>query len=284
MTKNHAASVRARLLNLARAEGDDFQRVLTRYAVERLLYRLSISSHHDKLVLKGATLFALWLGKPHRATRDLDLLGRGDPDVDAFVFAFREIAAIPCPEDGLIFDQASLTGSLIREEAAYMGVRVKLDADLDGAVIALQVDVGTSDAVVPPPQQVDMPSLLELPHARVMAYAKETVIAEKFEAMVQLGIANSRMKDFYDLDLMRRRFSFDGSVVAEAIVATFRRRQTPIPTEIPLALTDTFARDSGKLQQWKAFLRKSGVTDAPELAEVVAGLRAWLWPLIDQGG
>jgi len=280
VTSKQAISVRARLLERARRDGEDFQRLLVRYAIERLLYRLSVSAHADAFVLKGATLFALWLGKPHRATKDLDLLGRGSPDVDRLVAELREIAAVTCAEDGMQFDIDEITGAPIREDAVYAGVRVVVPGRLAGARVKVQVDVGLGDATVPAPSTVEVPSLLDLPPPRLRAYARETVIAEKLEALVVLGITTSRMKDIYDLDLLRKRFDLDDDTLAEAIRATFARRGTPIPRDVPIGLSDTFAGDAVKQTQWAAFLRKATEDEKLDLAEVIAALRAWLVPVL----
>lgn len=279
--KNHPASVRARLLNLARAERVEFQRMLVRFANERLLFRIATSDHRDRFVLKGATLFSVWMGQPHRATKDLDLLGRAEPDIDRMVATFREITAIAFEEDGLAFDPAGITGSFIREEARYIGVRVMVPADLAGARVALQVDVGLGDAVVPPPEELALPSLLGLPAASMRAYPKEAVVAEKLEALVILGMTNSRMKDYFDLDLLHRTYVFDDRLV-DAVRATFGRRATPIPVIVPIGLTDGFAADASKQVQWAAFLRKSGVTGASPIDDVVRRLHAWLWPVLER--
>lgn len=278
MTDN-AVSVRARLLNLARQDGEDFQRLLIRFAIERLLYRLSKSEHSEDFVLKGATLFAQWLGKPHRATKDLDLLGRGGPDIDRLLQVFRDVAALACPEDGVVFDADAVVGRAIREDALYHGVRVVVPGDLAGARFKVQVDIGVGDAIVPRPEDVELVPLLPLPVPRLKAYAKETVVAEKLEALVVLGLATSRMKDLYDLDLLRERFDFDHAL-GESIKATFARRGTPIPEELPIGLNDAFALDEGKQVQWRAFVRKSGGESARDLGEVVRDLREWLWPLL----
>ncbi len=277
--KNPANAVRAKLLERAHRDGEDYNRLLIRYAIERLLYRLSISPHAGDFVLKGATLFALWMGRPHRATKDLDLLSRGSPGVDRLVEVFRVIAAVDCPEDGMVFDPTGIVGEPIREEARYAGVRVVVSGSLAGAPVKVQVDVGLGDATVPPPTAVEVTSLLALPAPRLRAYAPETVVAEKLEALVQLGIANSRMKDFYDLDLLRRTFAFDDTLV-EAVSATFTRRGTPIPSELPIGLSGDFAQDAVKLTQWSAFLRRAGGETDLGLAEVVAALRGWLWPVL----
>lgn len=272
-------SVRARLLARARRDGEDFQRLLVRFAIERLLYRLSVSEHADDFVLKGATLFALWLGRPHRATRDLDLLGRGSPDVDRLVLVFREVASVPCPEDGVTFDAESIAGQPIREGATYSGVRIAVPARLTTARIKVQVDIGLGDATVPPPRPETLPSLLDLPAPTLGSYAPETVVAEKLEALVVLGLETSRMKDLYDLDLLRRTFAFDDDLVA-AVEATFSRRGTPIPDQPPVGLTEGFSSDAVKQMQWRAFLRKATHGEGHDLHEVVTGLRGWLWPVL----
>ena len=277
--KNHAVSVRARLLNLARAERTDFQRLLTRFAIERLLFRLSVSAHREAFVLKGATLFAHWLGTPHRATKDLDLLGRGAPTTERLVEVFREVVSIPCDEDGLLFDEAGVVGDPIRAETLYQGVRIVVPGSLAGAVFRVQVDIGMGDATVPVPRVETLSTLLPLPQPRLSAYRQETVIAEKLEALVVLGIATSRMKDLYDLDLLGRRFEYGRPLVA-AVRATFARRGTLVPEVLPVGLSDAFATDSTKQVQWKAFQRKSGAVDREELESVVARIRSWLWPVL----
>ncbi len=281
--KNPAISARTRLLERARRDGEDFQRLLVRYAIERLLFRLSVSDHAEDFVLKGATLFALWMGKPHRATRDLDLLGRGSPDIDRLVAVFREIVALDCPEDGMTFDAPGIVGTPIREDATYTGVRVVVPCGLAGARIKVQVDIGLGDATVPAPSFVEVASLLDLPTPRMRAYAPETVVAEKLEALVVLGITTSRMKDLYDLDLLRRSFLFDDAL-PRSVAATFTRRGTPIPSTLPVGLSDEFAADVGKQGQWKAFLRKAGGEPDLALGSVVAALRSWLWPVLQQAG
>ena len=277
--KNHAVSVRARLLNLARAERTDFQRLLTRFAIERLLFRLSVSAHSEAFVLKGATLFAHLLGTPHRATKDLDRLGRGAPTAERLVAVFREVVSVPCEEDGLLFDEAGVIGGPIRVDTLYPGVRVVVPGSLAGGVFRVQVDIGMGDATVPAPQVETLSTLLPLPRPRLPAYRQETVIAEKLEALVVLGMATSRMKDLYDLDLLGRRFEFGRPLVA-AVGATFARRGTRVPEVLPVGLSDAFATDPTKQVQWKAFLRKSGVADREELDSVVARLRSWLWPVL----
>jgi predicted nucleotidyltransferase component of viral defense system len=274
--KEIGASVRARLLRLARERSEDFQLVLTRYANERLLFRLASSKHGQRFVLKGAALFALWTGNPHRATRDLDLLGFGEPGVEHVREVFAEVLALDVTDDGVRFDLGSLAVGLIREEQEYGGVRVELVACITNAQVRLQVDVGFGDAITPEASVVEFPPLLDFPAPRLRAYPRETVVAEKLEAMVQLGIANSRMKDFYDVAVLARNFDFDGELLARAIQATFQRRNTALPTFAPVALTAAFAEDMTKNTQWSGFVRKAGIRDAGSLAEAIADVRAFV--------
>ena len=272
-----AQSVRRRLLNLSRERGEDFQLTLVQFAIERLLYRLGTAPGGERFLLKGAMLFALWSGQAHHPTRDLDLAGRGDPSPDGLAAFFRTLCTLSVADDGLRFDAESVQVAGIREQQAYQGQRVRLLAYLGSARIALQVDIGFGDAVTPPPQEVLFPPLMDLPAPRLRVYPKETVIAEKLHAMTTLGLLNSRMKDFYDLDWMARSFEFAGTSLVEAIRATFVRRQTTLPVETPVSLTPLFAGDPTKLVQWEAFLRRSGL--APEdlpLAAVIERLHLFL--------
>lgn len=196
--RNIGASVRARLQNLSRETGQSFELILTRFALERLLYRLSTSAYAERFVLKGAMLLTSWFEEPHRATRDLDLLGFGDPSPDAMVEAFKKILATDV-DDGVTFDSDALRVDQIREKLEYGGLRLRTTASISGARIAVTVDIGFGDALEPGAELIDYPSMLDLPTPRLRAYARETVIAEKFQAMVALGRANSRMKDFYDI-------------------------------------------------------------------------------------
>lgn len=270
--KDIGASVRARLLRIARDRGDDFQLVLTRYANERLLFRLASSKHASMFVLKGAALFTLWTGKPHRTTRDLDLLGLGDPDEGYVREVFADVLTLEVDDDGVLFDLGSLSIGPIREEQEYGGVRVEVIARVTTARVRLQVDVGFGDAITPEAAVVEFPALLDFPAPRLKAYPRETVVSEKFEAMVRLGMANSRMKDFYDLAMLAKYFDFDGDVLARAIRATFERRKTPLPANLPVALTVTFADDPTKKTQWSGFVRKASVSDSGSLAETVGAI------------
>lgn len=272
-----AASVRQRLLHRARERGEDFQLVLTWYGIERLLYRLSQSAHAESFVLKGAMLFSLWSSDTYRPTRDLDLLGFGDSRVERMEEVFRDVCEVAC-DDGIRFDASSVRGEEIRGADEYDGVRIRLAGHLAGARVPLQVDVGFGDAVVPPPERVDYPTLLDFPPPRMRAYPRETVVAEKFQALVALGIANTRMKDFYDLWVLARRFAFDGARLSKAMAATFERRRTAIPAEPPLALTQGFHGDPAKRTQWRAFLRRGTVAEEAELGAVVDLIRTFLMP------
>jgi predicted nucleotidyltransferase component of viral defense system len=276
LPKNVAASVRARLLSRAKEQGMDYNLILTKYALERLLYRLSASPWGDAFVLKGALLFDLWFDQPHRPTRDMDLLGFGSSEMADVAAVFREVCAL-VDEDGMTFDPATVSAAEIRKEANYAGVRVTLLGRLDGARCAVQVDVGYGDAVTPEPQTAHYPVLLEDMSAPVLrVYPAYTVVAEKYHAMVSLGIVNTRLKDYFDLWFLARHFSFDPALLQDAIAATFARRSTPLPQHLPLGLSDAFAQDATKVQQWKAFLRKNKL-QAPALDAVMDELRPLLW-------
>jgi predicted nucleotidyltransferase component of viral defense system len=226
--KNPAASARDRLLVLARERGEDFQLLLTRYGLERLLYRLTHSPHYDRFVLKGAMLFILWSGNPHRPTRDVDFLGSGDSNEAALLKVFRDLCAMPDQEDGVTFDPETVRIAPIRDDTEYGGMRVTLTGRLAGARIPIQADIGFGDAVTPKAVEMEYPTLLGGPAPRLWTYPRETVIAEKYQALVSLGMANSRMKDFYDLWVMARDFDFQGESLATAIGNTFARRRTEL--------------------------------------------------------
>jgi predicted nucleotidyltransferase component of viral defense system len=278
--KNTAASVRARLLAFAQNKGEDYQRVLGRFAIERFLYRLGRSPHRDKFALKGATLFTLWTGQTHRPTKDLDLLGRGSSAINEVEETIRAICEIQ-EEDGIVFDSKSVEATKIKEEDGYDGVRIKFQAELAGARIPMQIDIGFGDAVYPEPELASFPVLLPMETPVIRAYPREASIAEKFHAMVVLDIRNSRMKDFYDIWFMANTWSFDMASLRKAILASFERRGKPIPGGVPFALTDDFLNDPQKTQQWSAFVnRVDAGQKAPSLEKVGATLRAFLLPCI----
>ncbi len=272
MSRNLAASVRARLKQQADATKQDFNLTLTRYGLERLLYRLSVSEYASNFLLKGALLFAFWYDVAHRPTRDADLLGFGPDDIDTAVTTFRKICQVPA-EDGVVFDPDTVKGSIIRKEAGYGGVRIDLQGKLDGARIALQVDIGFGDAVTPEPQAITYPVLLEdFPAPQLRAYPKYTVVAEKFHAVCLLGMTNTRVKDYFDLWVLLDDNALDPSEMRRAIEATFERRKMAMPSSVPVGFTEAFSADVTKQIQWNAFLKKNRL-DAIVLADVVAGLR-----------
>ncbi len=272
---NRIASIRQRLLDRAKARGEDFQLVLDRYAVERLLYRLSQSTYRDEFVLKGAMLFALWFDQPHRPTRDADFLGFGPPDTDRLDNTIRQLCAMDA-DDGLRYDTDSIVVEVIREEAKYDGLRITLLALLGNARCTVQWDVGFGDAVTPGPLQASYPTLLDdMPAPQLRVYPRQTVFAEKLEAIAQLGIANSRMKDYFDLLTLAREGTMLMADVATAISATFERRGTPSLIGPPFGLSDEFAQDAQKQSQWQAFLKKNRL-QAPNLEAVVAEIRAYV--------
>ena len=285
VSRDRAASVRARLLNVAKATGTDFNLVLVRFALERLLYRLSISAHADRFVLKGALLFTLWYDLPHRATRDADLLGFGASDTASMASVFTDIAAMAgndAEDDGIVFDPASVRVEVIRKDAGYGGVRVTLNGQLANARCVAQVDVGFGDVVTPGPRAAVYPVLLDdLPAPHLRTYPVYTVIAEKLHAVVALGMVNSRLKDYLDLVVMVERETLDAATLALAIVATFLRRGTGLPAALPVGLSDEFAGDDTRMALWHALLKKNAIVHRP-LMVVVAVIRAVLWPALKQ--
>ena len=282
MSRNLAASIRTRLKQRADARKQDFNLILTHYGLERLLYRLSISPLAGNYLLKGALLFSLWYDQPHRPTRDADLLDFGPDDIDTAVAAFREICAMEV-EDSIAFDPASVKGSVIRKEAGYGGVRIDLLAKLDGARITLQVDIGFGDAVTPAPESVSYPVLLDdLPAPKLRSYPKYTVVAEKFHAVCLLGMANTRMKDYFDLWVLLTEGALEPTELRRAIDATFARRQLQVPDTTPSGLSHAFAQDAVKTAQWIAFLTKNRL-QALNLMDVVTLLRDEFQKLQKQG-
>lgn len=285
MTKaatNIPASVRARLLRLSKEQEEDFSLLLQRYAAERFLYRLSQSPQRSRFVLKGAMLFAIWGGSMYRSTRDLDLMGFGPGEDAALAESIRAICDTRCNEDGIEFISGTLHVEPIRDASEYVGFRARLQATLDGARIRLQIDVGYGDAIEPAPVDADYPTLLDLPAPRIRAYPREAVVAEKLHAMVVLGDANSRFKDFFDIQYLANRFEFDRATLREAIRRTFARRRTDIPDDDPVALTAKFWSDARRPEQLKAFGRRTGldVTDAAG-DEILTTLGSFLLPILD---
>jgi len=279
MTRKVAASVHQRLLNAAKQGHRRFNDLLQLYALERWLFRLSRSAYADRFVLKGALLLMAWDTPTTRPTRDIDLLGRIANDLDHVRSVIAEICQTRVDDDGLLFDPRSVTTERITEDADYEGVRAKFLGGLGNARVTMQVDIGFSDVVTPSPCRVTYPTILDQPPADLLAYNRETTIAEKFEAIVKLGQLNSRMKDFFDIWLLASVFPFDGDDLGNAIRATFARRQTPIEAA-PVGFSSEFARNPSKAVQWKAFVRRSLLQEAPEeFYDVVECVRQFLHPV-----
>ncbi|MBK9990942.1 MAG: nucleotidyl transferase AbiEii/AbiGii toxin family protein [Verrucomicrobia bacterium] len=277
--RNLPASVRQRLLNLSDSKGIAFDLLLIRYAVERLLYRLTQSNHADRFLLKGAMLFAVWTPAAHRPTRDVDLLGFGSDDLDGMKRLFQELCEIPITDDGLLFDSGSVEVEQIREDARYGGLRVQLLAMLSNVKIPVQVDIGYGDVVTPGAETVQFPALLEFPAPTLRAYPVYTVVSEKFEAMVALGETNTRMKDFYDVWFLCEHFEFDKRILREAISGTFERRRNIVPKlENITAFSATFAEM--KKPVWLAFLKRNALK-SPELTVVINRIRQFIGPVLE---
>lgn len=276
---NTAASIHQRLLDRARAENRPFNELLQHFAMERFLFRLSESEYADRFVLKGALLLRVWDAPFVRPTMDIDLLGRTSNAPEALVDIVREICRQPVDVDGLEFDNDSVTGESITEEADYAGVRLHFRGKLETARVKMQIDVGFGDVVTPEPSMVEYPTLLGHQPPKLLAYPRETVIAEKFQIMLHRGMLNSRLRDYYDIWLLSRSFPFDGVLLAKAIKKTCRHRDTPI-VERPGGLSAEFAAEVARRTQWTAFRRKSKLDHAPEtLAILVEEVANFLGPI-----
>ena len=277
--KNVVASVLARLRNLAKADGLSFNDVLQSYVIERFLARLAQSPQADSVLLKGALMLRVWGVPRARPTMDIDLLRRGTADQASLVKLVEQCASIVDATDGVSFDASTIIAESIRDETEYVGTRIRLQARLDNVRQTVQIDFGLGDAVYPKASLVEYPVLLGRTPVKLMAYPVEASIAEKFQAMVELDLRNSRMKDFYDIWILSRTLSFDLHTLSHAIRATFERRQTPIPTVAPVGLTTEFFGDPNHQRQWAAFVKRIG---APELslqfADITAGIESFLMP------
>jgi len=281
-SKNIAASVRQRLLNKAKETGRIFSELLQYFAMERFLYRLSKSRYADNFVLKGALMLTAWEAPLTRPTMDIDLLGRIDNSIETIVDVTREMCRQEVEPDGIVFDVTTIEAERIAEDAEYEGIRVRFRGSLDTAQIVMQLDIGFGDIIIPSSELTNYPTLLDLPAPHLCGYSRESTIAEKFEAMVKLGILNSRMKDFFDIWLMSRQFDLKGVTLAEAILKTFSTRRTRIPAE-PVALTDAFANDTTKAVQWRGFLRRNRLSGAPkDFMEVIISIDAFLKPMSER--
>ena len=282
VVKNMGASVRQRLLNYGKATGKPFSEVLQYYAMERFLYRLSVSSHADKFLLKGALLLTAWKAPISRPTMDIDLMGRTDNDVDTIVGLMREVALFDVADDGLVFDPSSFAGGAIREDADYAGVRATFTGRVDAARIHMQIDIGFGDVVTPGPERLSYPTILDFPAPLLFGYSRETVMAEKLQALTQLRMTNTRMKDYFDLWLLSRQPELNKAMLRKAIERTFENRKMAIETE-PIGLSGTFGADPTKQIQWRALLKRSGLTEAPEsLTDVVEEIRLFFEPILAQ--
>lgn len=276
-----SASVLARILNLARARGDDYQTLLGLYALERFLHRVGRDPAREQFVLKGAMLLRVWTEQPYRMTRDLDLLRRGDGAISAIQADVRRICRVDVEPDGVAFEPKGLSVEPIRAEDDYVGTRIVLPARCGSARLRLQIDIGVGDSVWPPPEMCDYPPLLEFPPARILMYPREAVIGEKLEAMLVHGPRNSRIKDFFDLHHLASRFEFDRATLVESVRRTLAARSTPIPSATPFGLTDEYWLDPTRPAQLRAFMRRAGGADraAPDTA-FVDMLRAFLLPVL----
>ena len=280
--KDVSASVKARLLNLARESGEEFNLLLIRYGIERLLYRLSQSEYGDVFVLKGAILFQLWAKAPHRPTRDVDLMSSGPSDISRMEDIIRQVTLEDVADDGLSFDKSSVQAERIKEDQEYEGIRVHLEARLGTARIHLQIDIGFGDAITPRPRKRVVPCILDFAPPRLSVYPWETVVSEKYQALIELGMTNSRMKDLFDLQYMAREMEFDGASLSKAVRATFERRKTDLPTTLPVALSPKFTEDSTVRKRWSAFLHRSRLLESEfNLARTADEIWTFLKPVTD---
>ena len=278
--RNIAHSILIRLSNLRRERKEEYQTILTRFALERFLYRLQNSGYSKQFVLKGAFLFTLWTKQYYRPTKDIDFLADISNQPEEIRRIFKEICNVEVEPDGLVYDSGNISIEEIIEGTSYNGLRIRILAKLQNVRIPLQFDISFGDVVYPSIKEMEYPSLLDFPKPRIRVYPLESIISEKAEAMVDLGIQNSRMKDFYDIYSLIRSFDIEGNSMQKAISATFERRKTGIPEDIPIALTDEFAYDKAKNEQWRQFVIKNGLSSLPEtLVVVIYEIRNFLLPI-----
>ena len=277
---NIPASILQRLKNYSQERKEDRGLTISNYAIERFLYRLGLSPYADQFILKGAQLFRIWTGDDYRPTRDVDLLRFGNPDISELEQIFREMCQVETDvEDGIVYNAESVKAEAIREENEYDGVRIKIEFRIGRTGEFMQIDIGFGDAVNPPAQEIVFPSILKMSSPKLRAYSHETVIAEKVEAMVSLGYANSRMKDFYDVYQLSRKYEFDDRLLTEAVRSTFERRQTEIPDDPPVAFTNEFYDDPVKIIQWNAFIRKNALEELG-LSSVAGAIEKFIMPIL----
>lgn len=274
------ASVRQRLLNQSRGQSRPFQELLQYFAMERFLYRLAKSPYADRFILKGALLLTAWRAPLSRPTMDIDLAGRTNNQLDHIKEVIGVVCEFAVDPDGIEFNRSAIEVGRIKEDADYEGVRVQFHATLARARIPMQLDIGFGDVITPAPTEIEYPTLLNFPAPVLRAYPKETVIAEKLEALTTLGLLNSRMKDFYDLALLSRMYQFEGERLAEAILATFQHRGTTIDAE-PIGLTQAYSDDAARAVQWRAFVRRSRFSEsADDLVRLIAEIRPFALPVL----
>lgn len=277
--KNTPASVHQRLLDKARASSRPFNELLQYFAIERFIYRLSESPHADRFILKGALMFPAWSGSTSRPTMDIDLLGKIDNRLEAIVSVMKDVCGMDVEADGMSFNAKTVTAARITEDADYEGMRVRIQGSLGKARVSLQIDIGFGDVIVPGPGRVAYPTLLDFPAPELNGYTMESTIAEKFQTMVKLGVLNGRMKDFYDIWMLSRMFDFRGVTLAEAIRAAFEQRGTRLDA-VPVLFRAIVREEEGKQIQWRGFIRKTKLTEAPDdFKEVVDRLADFLSPI-----
>lgn len=278
--KNIAASVHQRLLNKAKEYSRPFNEILQHFAIERFIYRLSKSPHADKFILKGALMFSAWTGSMSRPTMDIDLLGNIENSTDLIIAVFKDACETEVDNDGIVFHKDTVTATRITEDADYKGVRVLLRGNLGSIRLFLQIDIGFGDVIIPKPDRVNYPVLLDFPPPELDGYTMESAVAEKFQVMAKLGLLNSRMKDFYDIWFLSQRFDFKGETLIEAIEKTFEKRKTPLISE-PSIFNPSFMKNDIKQAQWHGFVNKTRLTDAPiSFENVSVGIKYFLQPVV----
>jgi len=276
------ASIQDKLRNIAKSIGKDFQLILTRYFQERLLFRLSQTTHRDNLCLKGGTLLYALNHETSRPTLDIDLLSLIIKiDKEKFVEIFREICNSSYPDDGVHFDSEKITVTEIMEQRKYAGLQIKVPVSLGSMRQVLKIDIGFGDVVTPKPDFMTYPTLLDMDAPNIKAYSVETVIAEKFEAMIDLSESNSRMKDFYDVYQLLSQNRFDPKVLQEAISQTFKNRKTYVRQNHPI-FEGSFANDLNRNKLWKGFLLRSKLDNSLAFSEVMQRIREHLQPVYEK--
>jgi len=277
-SKNISASVKQRLLNISRTGKRPFMEVLQYYAMERFLYRLSKSSYAENYILKGGLMLRVWDSSEARPTMDIDMLGKETNDIQDIIAQMYDILTVDIDPDGLVFDLATIKTESITEDSKYKGIRVKFQGILETAKINIQIDIGFGDVIYPKPKKTKIPVTLDFPAPFLLCYSKESVIAEKFEAMINHGRLNSRIKDFHDIWLLSRQFNFKFSDLSEAVKLTFNQRGTIIQQPIDAFSTDFIATHQ---KMWSAFCTRIGAKDVPESFEdIVSDIKNFLMPII----